>query len=262
MSRNRLNALLTQSISLLDTTCPSRTHSISPFVRNFTSTPRPAQFGRSNLRYQRFAPARAGLSNLFRRWAARPTFYYEASGVAGSVGVVYLYNTDTVPVSGRRRFNIISPAFEAQLGTQQYQQVLQQYRGQILSDSDPRTRQVKRVLERLIPNSGLPADFEWKVHVIESKETNAFVIPGGKVFVFTGILPICGDDDGIAAVLAHEVGHNVARHIAEKMSKSAIFLGVAMAGEVLLGVPGSISQQLLTLGLELPGSRAQEVGLW
>lgn len=228
-------------------------------VRHFTSTPRASQFGRSNFRYQQFAPARRGLVNLFRRWSNRPTFYYEAAGVAAAGGGVVLYNTDEVPVSGRRRFNMIPPSFEAQLGVQQYQQVLEQYRGRILSDSDPRTRQVRRVLERLIPNSGLPADYKWEVNVIESEETNAFVIPGGKVFVFTGILPICGNDDGLAAVLGHEVGHNVARHVAEKLSKSGIFAGLAVAGEYMLGIPGVISQQLLGIAMELPNSRAQEV---
>jgi len=216
MARSRINPIATQSLFPFSTSYTTKLNTATQPIRQFTSTSRSSQFGRSNLRYQRFAPVRSGLLQLFRRWRARPTFKYEASGVAGGLGGVYFYNTDTVPVSGRRRFNIISPAFEVQLGVQQYQQVLQQYRGRILSDSDPRSRQVKRVLERLIPNSGLPADFDWKVHVIDSEETNAFVIPGGKVFVFTGILPICGNDDGLAAVLSHEVGHTVARHIAEK----------------------------------------------
>jgi len=216
MARTRITPLFTQNTLSFSRHHLANFNTLRHPSLQFTSTSRSSQFGRSNLRYQRFAPVRSGLLNLFRRWRARPTFSYEASGVVGGVGGLYFYNTETVPVSGRRRFNIISPAFEAQLGVQQYQQVLEQFRGRILSDADPRTRQVKRVLERLIPNSGLPADFEWKVHVIDSEETNAFVIPGGKVFVFTGILPICGNDDGIAAVLAHEVGHNTARHIAEK----------------------------------------------
>lgn len=180
-------------------------------------------------------------------------------GIAGLLGVAYVYNLEEVPVSGRRRFNVISREFEKQLGEQQYQQVLQQFRGRLLSDGDPRTRQVKRVLERLIPNSGLPDDFEWKVHVIDSKETNAFVIPGGKVFVFTGILPICDGDDGIAAVLGHEIGHNLARHIAEQMSRGVFLVAIAWIGELFIGIPDVLSRQLLGLGFELPKSRAQEV---
>lgn len=75
---------------------------------------------------------------------------------------------------------------------------------------------MKRVLERLLPyaeGEGLK-DLNWEVTVIESPEQNAFVAPGGKVFVFTGILPLCRDEDGIAAVLGHEIAHVVAHHTA------------------------------------------------
>lgn len=55
---------------------------------------------------------------------------------------------------------------------------------------------------------------QWEINVIDSPEQNAFVVPGGKVFVFTGILPLCKDEDGIAAVLGHEIAHVVAHHTA------------------------------------------------
>lgn len=99
------------------------------------------------------------------------------------------------------------------MGNSQLQQILQQYGGSVLPEHDQRVRQVRRVLERLVPQSGLLKDKEWSVHVIDSEETNAFVIPGGHVFVFTGILPVCETDDGLATVLGHEIGHNVAHHI-------------------------------------------------
>ena len=93
-----------------------------------------------------------------------------------------------MPVSGRRRFNIISPGIEEALGQQSVEQVRQEYQGRILPDSDARVRQVKRVLERLLPyaeGEGLK-----------------------------GILPLCRDEDGIAAVLGHEIAHVVAHHTA------------------------------------------------
>lgn len=119
-------------------------------------------------------------------------------------------------MSGRRRFNIISPGLEERLGKSTVDQVKEQYEGKFLSDRDPRVRQVKQVLERLLPyavGEGLH-NLEWEVHVIDSPEQNAFVAPGGKVFVFTGILPLCKDEDGIAAVLGHEIAHVVAHHTA------------------------------------------------
>lgn len=78
-------------------------------------------------------------------------------------------------------------------------------------------RRVRRVLDRLLPfvsHEGGLQDVDWEVHVIEGPEQNAFVIPGGKIFVFTGILPLVRDDDGLAAVLAHEISHVVAHHTA------------------------------------------------
>ncbi|KAF3911824.1 hypothetical protein AA313_de0208171 [Arthrobotrys entomopaga] len=209
-------------------------------------------------RYEQSRRLRASVWSLFARWSSRPTFYLEVAGLGGITGSWYLYHLEEVPVSGRRRFNVISQEFEKQLGESQYVQIKTQFRHEILPEYDPRVIQVRRVLGRLIPNSGLPADYDWKVTVIESKETNAFVIPGGKVFVFTGILPICQNDDGLAAVLGHEIGHNVARHIAEQMSRGIFLLATAWIVELMWGIPGGFSQQLLQLAIDRPRSRAQE----
>lgn len=173
-------------------------------------------FGRRP-QYKRFnGSASSGLVSLLYRWAARPTFYRDIGLLtAGSAGF-YVYNLETVPVSGRRRFNVISPALEESMGKATVDQVRQEYAGRILPDHDPRVRQVKRVLERLLPfaeGEGL-RDLDWEVAVIDAPEQNAFVAPGGKVFVFTGILPLCRDEDGIAAVLGHEIAHVVAHHTA------------------------------------------------
>jgi predicted Zn-dependent protease len=89
-----------------------------------------------------------------------------------------------------------------------YQQVIEQYQGRILPQSHPQHKLVQRVLDRLIPHSGLPAETNnWEVHVIKDEQKNAFVIPGGKVFVFSGILDICQGEQGLAAVLGHELAH-------------------------------------------------------
>ena len=168
-----------------------------------------------------------------------------------------MYNLEEVPVSHRRRFNIVGPAKEAEAGKMMYQQTMQQYGNAILPAYHPKSRMVQRVLNRLIPHSGLE-DEQWEVHVINDPMKNAFVIPGGKVFVFSGILDICQDDDGLAAVLGHEIAHNVAHHAAERMSKSNILLGVVMAGFLLIGIDPGIGNILTEFAFTRPGSRSQE----
>ena len=165
-------------------------------------------------------------------------------------------NIETVPVSGRKRFNCISPETEAELGKQQYEEVLRQYKGSILPASRPEVRMVKKVLDRLVPNSGVEGD--WEVFVVQSEEANAFVIPGGKVFVMSGILPICEGEGGLAAVLGHEIAHNVAHHSAENVSRVSVLLPIAWLAGFLLDVSGNLPFFVLDLALNRPGSRKQE----
>lgn len=82
----------------------------------------------------------------------------------------------------------------------------------------------------------------------------------GKVFVYTGILPVCKDEDGLAAVLGHEIAHVVAHHPAERVSNSFITLGAIFAMSFLFDVSGHFSSFLLNLMYSLPNSRTQEVG--
>lgn len=203
--------------------------------------------------YNRFQQA----GNIFTRWAARPTFYYEVGGLGVAAGGFYVYNVEVVPVSGRRRFNVVSPETEKSMSEEMYNQILQEYQGRILPPWDRRVQMVQRVLDRLIPASGL-ADENWEVHVIDDPQMNAFVIPGGKVFVFSGILPICRNEDGLAAVLGHEIAHNVAHHAAERMSQSIFVLAAALGVDIFLGGTGGITRMLLDLTFLRPGSRSQE----
>ncbi|KAL5339493.1 TCP-1/cpn60 chaperonin family-domain-containing protein [Aspergillus crustosus] len=144
-------------------------------------------------------------------------------------------------MTGRRRFNCVSHKRELSMGEDAYQEMLQQYRGQ-----------------RLIPQAPIDGA-EWRVHVIkDDKMMNAFVLPGGKVFVFTGILPICQDEDGLAAVLGHEIAHVAAHHTAEKMSTSFITMGAVFLTAFLFDVSGQIPSIILNLMYSWPNSRTQE----
>ncbi|KKK20350.1 hypothetical protein ARAM_003309 [Aspergillus rambellii] len=144
------------------------------------------------------------------------------------------------------------------MGEQSYHEVLEQARGQILPEHHPLTMMVNRVLHRLIPQAPIEGA-DWKVHVIKDDNMmNAFVLPGGKVFVYTGILPICQDEDGLAAVLGHEIAHVVAHHPAERMSNSFVTLGAIFLVSFLFDISGQIPSLVLNLMYSLPNSRTQE----
>ncbi|KAJ4325341.1 metalloendopeptidase [Neodidymelliopsis sp. IMI 364377] len=226
------------------------------FFRGYQKIP----FGRPGPQYQRFN-ARSGITGLFTRWAARPTFYRDVGVITAGAGTVYVLNLEEVPVSGRRRFNFIPAKIEEALGESTVEQIKQEYDGRFLPDHDPRVRQVKRVLERLLPfalkeGKGL-SEMAWEVHVIDSPEQNAFVVPGGKVFVFTGILPLCQNEDGIAAVLGHEIAHVVAHHTAERMSQAPLIL-IPILASLALDVSFYSANMILQLFLSMPASRKHE----
>ena len=208
---------------------------------------------RNKSQYNRFQRA----SDVRNLWSTSPIFRYTAyTAGAGATGYVVLH-IETVPGSGRRRFNCVSAETEEFMARQEYYSVLQQAKGRILSPSSPEVRRVKRVMERLIPSSGVQAD--WEVHVMRSEEANAFVMPGGKVFVMTGILGFCKTDAELAAVLGHEIAHNVAHHAAESMSRAYLLYPIIWAVSFVFDVSSFFPSLLAQLAFQLPGSRAQEV---
>ncbi|KAF9890870.1 hypothetical protein FE257_005446 [Aspergillus nanangensis] len=161
-------------------------------------------------------------------------------------------------MTGRRRFNCVSHNQELQMGEESYREILNEVRGRILPENHPLAVRVDQVLQRLIPLAPLEGA-QWKVHVIDDMDMkNAFVLPGGKVFVYTGILPICKDDDGLAAVLGHEIAHVVARHPAERMSSGFISVGAVFLISMLFDISGQLPSIMLNLMYSLPNSRTQE----
>ena len=124
---------------------------------------------------------------------------------------------------GRSQVITISPDQEVQLGRQAYQQILGKERGNVLPASDPIVQKVRDVGNRLSRAGRRPPvlrrfkisqelKFNWEFNVIQSRQINAFCLPGGKVAVYTGILPVCQDEAGLAVVMGHEIGHALWRH--------------------------------------------------
>ena len=164
---------------------------------------------------------------------------------------------ETVPITGRSQINIISEPDEVKMGAQAYQEVT----GKAKVSGEPvANAQVKRVAQRIIAVSDKP-DLPWEVKVIEEQQANAFALPGGKIAVYTGILPITKDDAGLAAVIGHEVGHVLAHHSAERISQQMIAQGLGGALAQGLGTNPQLGQQVVGLavqGLQLPWGRQQE----
>ena len=169
---------------------------------------------------------------------------------------------ETVPYTGRSQLQLISPQEESQMGVQAYQQILA--KAKVSSDSAA-SEMVTRVGKRIAAASGHP-EYQWEYHLIQDdKQVNAFALPGGKVAVYTGILPVTRDENGLAVVLGHEIGHVVARHGGERMSQQ---MGVNTVVETLAGLSSGnpvvvqgVSAALgagASVGLLLPWSRAQE----
>lgn len=181
----------------------------------------------------------------------------------------YFYNLEVVPVSGRKRFNCYSENTVMQMSDMQYKRLIydmERSGARFLGDWDPRTLMVRRVMSRLIPVSGVDDDVNWEVHVIDDRTTaNAFVLPGGKVFVYSGILGLARTESQLAAVLGHEIAHNLAKHFGERLSQSigeSFFLGSALmllAATPLMFVAGWLfGGDLLGLLFSRPMGRMQE----
>jgi len=169
----------------------------------------------------------------------------------------------TVEGTGRKQLMIISEGQEQQLGADAYRDVLSK---EEVSKDTHMTAVVRRVGQRIAAVCNRP-NFAWEFNLIESKQVNAFCLPGGKIAVYTGILPVMENEAGMAAVLGHEVAHAFARHGGERVSQK---LGAAIALEVAArGISNSSPERKqmtmaalglgASVGVLLPFSREHEL---
>lgn len=128
---------------------------------------------------------------------------------------------------------------------------------------------IKTAAERYLSangNAGYLDDYEWEYNLVESKELNAWCMPGGKIVFYTGILPICKDDAGIAAVMGHEVAHALANHGQQRMSAGLLQQLGAVGTQIAVGNKSPETQAMImqaygvgsNIGGMLPFSRSHE----
>jgi predicted Zn-dependent protease len=179
------------------------------------------------------------------------------------VGVMLLVQTDrqTAPVTHRTEHVGLSDQEQAQLGSEEYTKTLQENPADIVS-SGAGYAQVQRVAKRIEAVAGRDKpDFDWQVTLLRSDEANAYCLPGGKIVVYTGILPLTRTDAGLATVLGHEVSHATAEHAAERIEREHLtrVASAIIAGGVAF-TPRQYVRVIALLGAvdTLPFSRSQE----
>src|SRR5690349_3123377 len=177
--------------------------------------------------------------------------------------VLSLVACETVPITGRSQLVLIPEGTEVKMGLDSYQEII----GKAKLSTDPKANEQVTRVGRRIAEATDRKDYQWEFKVIEDTQVNAFCLPGGKMAVYTGMLPVAHDDAGLAAVLGHEISHAIARHGGERMSQQLAVQGISLAAaETLLAGRDPALVQLASaalggvanVGVLLPFSRAQE----
>ena len=168
----------------------------------------------------------------------------------------------STPITGRRQLLMIPETEEINMGLTAYQQTLS---SETPSNNDRWTRMVQRVGNRIARVSDRP-DYQWEFQLIASPEMNAFALPGGKVAIYEGILPICQNEAGLAVVMSHEIGHAIARHGGERISQEMFVSGIGKVVDWATQNRTAIARQRVATalgvvskyGVVLPYSRKHE----
>ena len=207
---------------------------------------------------------------------------------AGYAAWSWFGNAKTDPYTGTKAHYGASVDEEAQLGLQAFQEVLSTEKP--LDPNDPTAKQIEGIAQRLVQRASavetdlavensqqspeLAKTFKWSVAVLQSEQANAFCLPGGKMAVYTGLIPVTQNNDAMAVVMGHEIAHALLRHGSQRMAQQKLVQMGQMAAGVALGSMDPQQQQMVMAalgagaqyGLVLPYGRnhetqADEVGL-
>ena len=174
---------------------------------------------------------------------------------AALLGLALLTACTTAPVTGRKQLILLSDSQATQMGVDAYQQIKSATR---VSGDARLTQAVQRAGRRIADVSGQPG-LAWEFLVFEDSSPNAFALPGGKVGVNSGLFKVVKTEHQLAAVMAHEVAHVLAKHSAERVSQQVLVQTGAQALGATAGVQwAQLAAQAASLGVILPYSRTQE----
>ena len=189
--------------------------------------------------------------------------------------IVFLtwYGCSSVPVTGRKQLSFIPASEMNSLAATSYKETLSSSK---LSTNVEQTNMVKRVggriskaVEQYMAEKNMSSavrGFQWEFNLIDDPQVNAWCMPGGRVAFYTGILPICQNEAGIAVVMGHEIAHAVANHSGERMSQELVVQMGGVALSTALQQKSALTQQIALsvfgvgsqVGAILPYSRLHE----
>ena len=185
-----------------------------------------------------------------------------------------IYSCSSVPITGRQQLNLVSDAEVLSLSLKEYEDYIKTAKKSTDKTATALVEKVGRkiadAVEVYYKHAGMEtllADYSWTFNLIDDPQVNAFCMPGGKIVVYTGILPVTKDETGLAVVLGHEVAHAVAKHANERMSQQVVAQYGAAGVDALLNKSSSamktIGQTVYGLGAQygvmLPFNRKQEL---
>ena len=178
-------------------------------------------------------------------------------------------------ITGRNQLALLPESELRSMAASEYQQFLSQNKV-VTPSASKDAEMVRRVGTRLVAainkyysTKGLNSELEgykWEYNLVDSKEVNAWAMPGGKIVVYTGLLPVTQNEAALAVVLGHEITHALAHHGNERMSQQMVAQGIGVVGGVLTSGNSQVSNIFnnvygpgATVGVLLPNSRKQEL---
>lgn len=161
----------------------------------------------------------------------------------------------TVPITGRRQFNLVSDAEMQQQSYAAYNQFLSEHKLSRDAQANAMVKRVGRRIQNAVEEYMLAnnmqnelAGFEWEFNLVQDDQVNAFAMAGGKTVVYTGLLPVAQNETGLAVVMGHEIAHAIAKHGNERMSQA---LAQQFGGQTLSALagaqPGAASSLLMSV---------------
>lgn len=157
-----------------------------------------------------------------------------------------------VPISGRKQVNLLPESQMIAMSFQQYGQFLAE--SNVVTDTDRQAQMVAGIGAKIavavetylkdIGQSKRIEGFEWEFKLVDDPTVNAWCMPGGKVVVYSGIIPVCQDEAGLAVVMGHEIAHAIARHGNERMSQQLIIQAGGTTLAVLLSEKPQVAQDI------------------